>query len=237
MPEKTNKYRKECLNTESYSRIPIKTLGIILLLGLFFPLVPSLQGGAIKGVVYRRANYGETLVINRYAGQPDVSQGQSQLDFNQAVVYLKSETPLLLKSPDKHLQMEQINKTFRPWLLSVTVGTTVDFPNNDPIFHNVFSYSKTKIFDLGRYGQGKYKSVTFDKTGLVNVFCEIHNEMRAYIMVLDTPHHTVTDEQGAFLLENIPAGKYTLHVWQENLPEYEVEINIFEHEQSKIDIR
>jgi hypothetical protein len=115
--------------------------------------------------------------------------------------------------------MEQRDRMFVPSVLAVPVGATVEFPNGDPFFHNVFSYSKTRRFDLGRYPQGESASVVFDRAGVVPVFCEIHYTMRAYIHVLDTPYYAVTDDQRAFAIADVRPGSYVLHVWQENLQE------------------
>jgi len=118
-----------------------------------------------------------------------------------------------------HEEMKQIDQEFVPHLLPILVGTTVDFPNMDPVFHNVFSYSKTKKFDLGRYSKGSSKSVTFDKPGVVKVFCEIHSSMLAHILVLEQPYFTMTERDGSFRLSEVPPGEYELHIWQENSPE------------------
>jgi len=221
----------------TYSKSSKRYMRVIVLIGLFFSLDQSALAETISGTVFRTSNTVKHTLIDRYAGQTNIKFKKSQQNNNQAIVFLTSAKPQKLKLSGATPQMQQIDKSFKPWLLSVTVGTTVDFPNNDPIFHNVFSYSKTKIFDLGRYRQGKYKSVTFDKTGMVNVFCEIHKEMRAYIMVLDTPFHTVTDKNGFYRLDNVPPGEYTLQVWQENLDQYELKIIINKNENIKLDIR
>ena len=89
----------------------------------------------------------------------------------------------------------------------------------DPFFHNVFSYSKTKKFDLGRYAEGHSKSVTFNKPGIVRVFCEIHSNMLAHIIVLEQPYFTLTEQDGSFRISDVPPGEYDLHIWQENAPE------------------
>jgi hypothetical protein len=115
--------------------------------------------------------------------------------------------------------MAQKDRMFVPSVLAVPVGATVEFPNLDPFFHNVFSYSKPKRFDLGRYPAGDSESVVFDKPGIVSVFCEIHYSMRAYVHVLDTPYFAVTDEERRFEIADVRPGEYVLHVWQENLPE------------------
>lgn len=111
------------------------------------------------------------------------------------------------------LQMAQQGQTFEPRVLAIEVGTVVDFPNFDPIFHNVFSYSKTKKFDLGRYGRGSSKSVTFDKPGIVKVFCDIHSNMSGFIYVAASPWVTQPGADGRFTFENVAAGSYELTVW------------------------
>ncbi|MFC1608057.1 hypothetical protein ACFL47_08810 [Candidatus Latescibacterota bacterium] len=114
--------------------------------------------------------------------------------------------------PDEKPLMNQKNKMFVPDVLVIQTGTTVGFPNLDPLYHNVFSYSKTKRFDLGRYPQGSSKEVTFNDEGLVEVFCEIHDHMHAYIIVVNTPYFTQADRDGNYTLE-VPSGKYRLLVW------------------------
>lgn len=133
-----------------------------------------------------------------------------------AVVYLESvpaEVEATLPHDGPRPQLAQSHQAFAPRVLPVAVGTTVDFPNRDPIYHNVFSVSPIKRFDLGKYRQGHSKSVTFNRTGLVDVFCDIHADMQGFVMVL--PHHAFTqpDASGAFELPSVPAGHYTLHVW------------------------
>jgi plastocyanin len=110
-------------------------------------------------------------------------------------------------------QMRQIEQSFQPRVLAVQAGTTVDFPNLDPIFHNAFSYSKAKRFDLGKYGQGKSAHVTFDKPGVVQIFCDIHSNMSAWIYVVTTSHVVQPDATGAFTLRDVPAGVHRLEVW------------------------
>jgi plastocyanin len=109
--------------------------------------------------------------------------------------------------------LTQKDQSFQPRVLGVPVGGSVEFPNLDPIFHNVFSYSKAKRFDLGKYGQGKSESVTFDKPGLVKVFCEIHSNMSAYIYVVDSPYVIQPDARGEFAFPGLPNGTYELQMW------------------------
>jgi plastocyanin len=110
-------------------------------------------------------------------------------------------------------QIVQVEQTFQPRVLGVAVGTTVDFPTRDPVFHNAFSYSKTKRFDLGKYGQGKSASVTFDKPGVVQIFCDIHANMSAWIYVVPTQHVAQPDASGEFVLRDVPTGSHTVEIW------------------------
>jgi plastocyanin len=111
--------------------------------------------------------------------------------------------------------MDQRNETFRPRLLAVTTGTTVDFPNSDSTYHNVFSLSRARRFDLGRYAAGASKAVRFDRPGVVRVFCDIHSHMSAFVVVFNHPYFKVTDADGRFRIDNVPPGTYTLVGWYE----------------------
>lgn len=111
--------------------------------------------------------------------------------------------------------MDQRNETFVPHVLAITVGTTVDFPNSDKFYHNVFSLSKTRRFDLGRYAAGHSKAVIFDQPGIVRVFCDIHSHMNAYILVFSHPFYAVTDAEGRYHIDNVPPGTYGVVAWNE----------------------
>lgn len=131
----------------------------------------------------------------------------------QAIVYLEGTFPPVAGAPPV-AQMAQRQFRFSPTLLPVRTGTKVEFPNYDTGYHNVFSYSKSKRFDLGRYRTDeKPAAVVFDKPGPVKLYCEIHEHMRATILVLDTPHFTATDPAGKFRLEHLPPGDYVLKAW------------------------
>jgi len=105
-----------------------------------------------------------------------------------------------------------------PHVLAIMAGTTVDFPNSDRTYHNVFSLSRARTFDLGRYAAGHSKSVRFDRPGIVRVFCDIHSHMSAFILVFGHPYFALTDADGRYRIENVPAGTYTVAVWNEALP-------------------
>ena len=137
---------------------------------------------------------------------------------DRSVVYLET-APLgafELGEPRRAV-MDQRNQTFVPHLLAITTGTEVDFPNSDSLYHNVFSLSRAKTFDLGRYAAGRSKSVRFDRPGIVRVFCEIHSHMSAFILVFSHPFFSVTDTEGRYRIDDIPAGPYNVIAWNEGV--------------------
>ena len=137
-------------------------------------------------------------------------------DTRRAVVYLETApSPAFDERERVRLQMDQRNETFSPHVLAVTVGSVVEFPNNDSTFHNVFSLSKARRFDLGRYARGKSKSVVFDHAGVVRVFCDIHSHMSAFILVFNHPYFATTDSDGRYRIDNIPPGTYSVAAWHE----------------------
>ncbi len=137
--------------------------------------------------------------------------------------YLRGPAVVFLASvpgdhkPDKKVTLEQVNRQFKPLALPILRGTTVTFPNGDDEYHNVFSRSKAKELELGRYGRGESKEVTFDSPGLVRLRCEIHSNMHAVILVLENPFFATCDDQGRFKIENVPPGTYTVHAFHEDV--------------------
>jgi plastocyanin len=115
----------------------------------------------------------------------------------------------------KRMQLVQRNKSFQPHLLVVPVGSVVDFPNRDPFFHNVFSLVDGKRFDLGLYEAGATNSVHFDRVGVSFLFCNIHPEMSAVVVAVDTPYYGVSNGAGNVTIGNVPDGKYQMRVWYE----------------------
>jgi len=113
--------------------------------------------------------------------------------------------------------MDQQNLSFRPHLLPIPVGATVSFPNQDKVDHNVFSLSRTQKFNLGSYKPGESKKITFDKPGIVELRCDVHAEMIAYIMVLKNPYFAITDKGGNFKIADAPIGKVLVKTWHEKL--------------------
>jgi plastocyanin len=136
----------------------------------------------------------------------------------RSVVYLETAPRGAFEQTEPgHAVMNQRNETFAPHVLAITTGTTVDFPNSDRIYHNVFSLSKGTTFDLGRYAAGRSKSVRFDRPGIVRVFCEIHSHMSAFILVFSHPFFAITDSEGRYRIENVPPGTYNVIAWNEGV--------------------
>ncbi len=164
--------------------------------------------GTIEGVV-RTPDRPARRVAQRYPTH--VPEGPREEQAVPAVVHL--EGPVQADaSEDPAREIVQRDSTFVPPLVVVPVGGTVAFPNDDPFFHNVFSYSRPARFDLGRYHQGESKGVTFQEPGYVKVFCEIHDQMRAAVLVVENPFHAQVDEDGHFTLTGVPPGTHTLKV-------------------------
>ena len=132
-------------------------------------------------------------------------------------------------------KVTQEGAQFSPHVLPVLAGTTVEWPNNDRIYHNVFSFSETKQFDLGLYKSGDSKSVLFDKAGREDVFCSIHSTMNCIVLVMENPYFAKADSGGNYSITNVPAGTYKLKAWHERLPVQEKEITVTEKGEVKAD--
>ncbi|MFC1476899.1 hypothetical protein ACFL6L_00355 [candidate division KSB1 bacterium] len=217
-----------------------KLIAALLSMVVVFSAITTAHSGDIKGKVIIRSS-GERepakglSALYRKPGEHDMKAAPDTTSM-QAVVFVQS----FPGQPDPRsvdgAALAQKNEMFFPHILPVTVGTTVDFPNRDDIYHNVFSFSKIKTFDLGRYAQGKSKSVTFDKPGIVEVFCEIHSLMHAYIVVVPNNFFTLTGEDGSFVIKDIPPGKHRITVWHEKFPVREITVTVPEQGEVEVNI-
>jgi plastocyanin len=188
--------------------------GLILIVPLIAPAAAQAPAGVIRGrVEVRRAPAAERRPnVNALGMHAD----HDRPDLRRSVVYL--ETAPSRAFPDAEPQratMDQRNETFVPHVLAITVGTTVDFPNSDKTYHNVFSLRGPRPFDLGRYAAGRSRSVRFDRPGIVRVFCEIHSHMHAFILVFNHRYFAVTSADGRYQISGVPPGRYTLLAWNE----------------------
>lgn len=182
--------------------------------------------GVILGSIRTPAAAAPTPAMNAYPGRAGSIAGSvapARGRVTDAVVYLTripaAAESALAGSPRARAQLAQKQESFVPRVVAVARGRAVDFPNLDPIYHNVFSLSPTKRFDLGKYRQGHSKAVLFDRAGLVRIFCELHAEMEAFVLVVPNHAFAQPGPDGSFELPDLPPGGYELRVWHPDLPE------------------
>jgi plastocyanin len=164
---------------------------------------------AIAALVFGVVAHGGAAPTADLRGTVDVG-GQPR---HEAVVWLDTQNAPRGASRQTAV-LSQRNLTFAPHVLAVRAGSTVDLPNDDRVFHNVFSFHDGKSFDLGLYPVGTSKHLTFDKAGLSRIFCNIHPGMAAYVLAVDTPYFAVSDAQGRFSIPAVPTGVYPYHAWR-----------------------
>ena len=138
-------------------------------------------------------------------------------DVGQAVVWLAAKSAV--SSPPVRAEINTAEKQFSPHVLVVPLGSTVAFPNHDPFNHNVFSLSEENPFDLGMYGRGAAPSVKFERAGIVRIYCNVHPQMSALVVVRDNPWYSQPSSDGSFTIEAVPPGRYVLYAWHERSPE------------------
>ena len=177
--------------------------------------------GRVEGVatISRRLTTSR-LRVRAYSepGSSPAGPGHEANPLSNVVLYLSSTAPVRGPTqPGPPPVMTQHGERFVPHVLPVLVGTTVAFPNDDNVYHNVFSLSRARSLELGRYPRGSSKSIQFLVSGVVQLFCHIHADMSGYILVLDNPFFVVPDAQGHFALEGVPPGEYQLIAWHERI--------------------
>jgi len=180
---------------------------------------PAPGTGKIDGIVRLVAPQGVPIrsgaYPSRYVPAPTTPRAA---EISNVVVFVK-DAPRDGALPSMRAQMRQQDEGFVPRLVAITRGSTVEFPNSDPFFHNVFSLSRGATFDLGRYPRGESRSRAFTRPGLVKVYCHLHSQMSAAIMVFDHSHFTIPEGDGHFSLADVPAGEYRLSAWHERVGE------------------
>jgi plastocyanin len=199
----------------------VRRVLLALSVWLVSPLIQSVYSGEIVG----RISITRSLTRRRVTLVPYAQRGVAMPvlpnspvvpaeELNRVVIYL--EGPGLKPGEPTTAQLDQRNRTFEPEIVVIPVGSTVSFPNSDPIFHNVFSLSKCKAFDLGYYPEGQTRKLIFDKPGVVQVFCHLHSNMAAAIVVTPNQWTSRPRDDGTFSLGPIPAGRYQLVVWHKS---------------------
>ena len=183
------------------------------------PAVPQVSSAGRTGSIRGRVELRRALAISER--RPAVTnlgtpRRVAEPDRMPSVIYLENAPAGAFdQRSGGRAQMTQRNETFLPYALAVRAGTAVDFPNEDHTYHNVFSLSKARRFDLGRYAAGRSKRVRFDQPGIVRVFCDIHSHMSAFILVFNHQFFDTTNADGRYSLPGVPAGKYTLNAWND----------------------
>jgi plastocyanin len=193
-------------------------LAALTIVGATEPSVRAAVNGTIRGRVDLRHTPADVV---RRPSVSDVAMPRphDHTDRRRSVVYLESAPRAAFDQRDEpRARLDQRGEAFVPHVLAIVAGTTVDFPNNDKTYHNVFSLSPLKPFDLGRYAVGRSKSVRFDRPGIIRVFCDIHSHMSAFILVFAHRYFSVTDDEGRYRLENVPPGTYNVIAWNEATP-------------------
>jgi len=159
------------------------------------------------------------LGVNRVESSSESHRHDEPPEPAVSVVYLeRAPRGAFSELDERHARLDQRDERFVPHVLAITVGSIVDFPNNDRTYHNVFSLSEIRTFDLGRYAAGHSKAVRFDRPGIVRVFCDIHSHMNAFILVFAHRYFAVTDAEGRFHIDNVPPGTYNVMMWNESWP-------------------
>lgn len=210
--------------TKALGRLaPAATLAALL--AAVLPGAPSAQGVAnVRGRVSIGIPIPTRRPSNTYSRAAQGVTLAPVSELRNVVVYLRDAPRTAV--PSTRAEIRQVNETFVPRAVAVTVGSEVSFPNGDPFYHNVFSLSRPRTFDLGRYPSGQTRSVRFDKPGLIKVFCQIHSHMSASVMVFEHQWFAVPDAEGRFELSDVPSGTRRLVAWHERLGETTVSVHV-----------
>ena len=204
--------------------VRVMVLAALLAAPLLIGQMAAQQTASVRG----RVEIGPVSTRRPASAYPARSVPQGQLappsEVRHVVVYLK-DAPVRQVAPVR-VAIRQRDETFVPRVVAVPTGSVVEFPNDDPIYHNVFSLSRAREFNLGRYPRGQSKSVRFERPGIVKVFCEIHSHMTATVMVFNHPWFAVPDEKGQFTLLEAPTGSHEIVAWHERLGDSPQKITI-----------
>lgn len=192
-------------------------LSACLLASSLGPAAP--QAGRLEGRVTITVPVSKAVPSGAY-GARRVEKGPAEggTELTNVIVFLQ-DAPRPATLPPSRARIVQENETFVPRVVAITRGSTVDFPNADPFFHDVFSLSRSGTFDLGSYPRGQTKSHQFKKPGLVKVYCHIHSHMTASIMVFDHPFFAIPKTDGTFTIDDVPPGSYKVSAWHERIGE------------------
>lgn len=211
----------------------LKTIFILLLIVIILQPLRQETIAQARGIIKGKIEIEEVIKTSRRQRtgyQHDHTSTAAKTKTNEAenvVIYLEEiGTKKDYSFSGKNPTLTQQNAEFIPKVLPILKGTTVEIRNDDKIYHNVFSLSDSKPFNIGRRPKGEIVPQTFNNTGVVRVFCDIHSHMSAYIIVLDNPFFTVGGKDGNYTISNIPPGKYLVTAWHDNFNTNPVEVTI-----------
>jgi len=182
-------------------------------------------GGRLEGRVTISIPVAAPAPSGAYASRRVTPTPAPASELTNVIVFVKDAPKPASLAPMRASILQQ-NETFVPRVVAITTGSRVDFPNGDPFFHDVFSLSRSGPFDLGSYPRGKSKSEQFRHAGLIKVYCHLHSHMTASIMVFDHPYFTIPSADGAFAIDDLPAGTYTVSAWHERIGESTQQVSI-----------
>ncbi|MEP7362231.1 MAG: carboxypeptidase regulatory-like domain-containing protein [Acidobacteriota bacterium] len=201
--------------------------------------LPALHGAEVTGRVrvtksLTRKKVSLNQVYERSAALPAPSAETGTLaeELARVVVFLEGNLP---EPTPANAQINQEKRRFQPEVLAIPAGSTVHFPNSDPVFHNVFSLSKSKAFDLGNYPKGQSRAILFEKPGIVLVHCHLHPNMNAVIVVTPSRYFVQPDETGRFEITGVPPGRYTVVAWHKSAGFFRRKIDIRETNPAVLD--
>src|SRR5436190_16690948 len=207
-----------------FNRVPFRPLvTTVFVVGalavVHIPDVRAARGfGRITGVVHLVALAGTPLRSGAYPSRRINPKTPDAAEIANVVVFVK-EAPANQELTATHASISQRDESFVPRVIAITRGSTVEFPNFDPYFHNVFSLSRALSFDLGRFRQGEKRERIFPRTGVVKVYCHIHSEMAATILIFDHHLYATPASNGSFTIDAVPPGTYQLSAWHERIGE------------------
>jgi plastocyanin len=182
----------------------LKAIWVIAIAALFVSVTPCARAQQTP------------VTMNVDIAQLKQTKSSARQDFSNVVIWLVPLDAQPVVTPLRQApQLVQRNKAFEPHLLVIPAGSVVEFPNKDPFFHNVFSLSNGRHFDLGLYEAGSTKSLHFDHVAVSYLFCNIHPEMSAVIVAVDSTYYATSDKEGRVSLSDVPDGRYEVHVWYE----------------------
>jgi plastocyanin len=222
------------------SRVPFRQLVTPLLVvgALAVVHIPDVRAarvyGRITGVVHLVALAGTPLRSGAYPSRRVNPKTPEAAEIANVVVFVK-DAPAAQELTETHASISQRDESFVPRVIAIPRGSSVEFPNFDPYFHNVFSLSRALTFDLGRFRKGEKRERVFPHAGVVKVYCHIHSEMAATIMVFDHRLYSTPTSEGSFTIDAVPPGTYQLSAWHERIGETTKPIKVVAGEDASIE--